>query len=151
MKGGEMKPIFEKIERGILWVLAVMLLIGVIFETVDLITDFFRVVLTPPLLMIEPEVLFHMFGGFLIALMGLKLIKLVLLSLPGESSPIMAVIEVALIGVGQKVVTMEIKTLPASTLLGTAALVLALAVAYWACWFVQAKSRQKVVSGVVEE
>lgn len=139
-----MKHTIEKIEKIVLWVLATMLLIGVLFETIDLISDFFRAILTPPLLMLEPETFFHMFGGFLIALMGLKLIKLVMLSLPEESSPILAVIEVALIGVGQKIVTMDVKTQTPATLLGTAALVLSLAAAYWVCWHVRERSKGKV-------
>jgi uncharacterized membrane protein (DUF373 family) len=79
-----------------------------------------------------------MFGLFLIILMGLKLMHLVMLSLPRHSS-LLAVMEVALIGLGQKVLTLDVKTQPAYTLLGLAALVVALAAAYLTCAYVMAK------------
>ena len=128
-----MQHFIEKTERVILWTLAFLLLACVTLGTVALFVDFLRVLLLPPVLMIKPDTLFHMFGDFLIVLIGLKLIKLVLVSLPGESSPIPVVIEVALIGLGQKVVTMDVKTQSPGSLVGVAALILSLAVAYVAC------------------
>lgn len=138
-----MKHIIEKTEIVLLWVLAFMLLAGVILGTIDLIFIFGETLTKPPILVIKPDTLFHMFGEFLIVLMGLKLIKLVLLNMPGRTSPMTAVIEVALIGVGQKVVTMDLKTQSAATLIGVAALILALSVAYGVCYYVQAQSKAK--------
>jgi len=62
-----------------------------------------------------------------------------MLSMSGESSPITAVIEVALIGVGQKIVTMDIHTRSPMSMLGAASLVLALSVAYICCQRVESK------------
>ena len=140
-----MKLFIEKTEAILLWVLAFLLLAGVVLGTVDLILIFIGILRMPPVLVIQPETLFHMFGEFLIVLMGLKLIKLVLLNLPGRASPMTAVIEVALIGVGQKVVTMDLKTQSPATLVGVAALILALSIAYGVCDYVQARSKGKPV------
>jgi uncharacterized membrane protein (DUF373 family) len=128
-----MHHFIEKVERGVLWVLALLLLASVVLGTVDLIVSFVQILYLPPVLMIKPDTLFYMFGEFLIVLMGLKLIHLVLLSLPDRDSSVVAVIEVALIGVGQKVVTMDVKKYSAASFLGVAALILALSIAYVAC------------------
>ena len=135
----KIKHVIERIEKAVLAVLAIMLVAAILFGTVDLIFNFGSELNTPPRYMLKSDTLFHMFGEFLIILMGLKLIKLVLLSIPGESSPMMAVIEVALIGVGQKVVTMDVKTQNPSTMLGVAALVFSLSIAYGVCWYIQGK------------
>lgn len=135
----KLKHAIERTEKGILWVLAFMLLIAVAFGMIHLVVDLIIALKTPPVMMIKSDTLFSMFGEFLIILMGLKLIKLVMLSMPGESSPITAVIEVALIGVGQKIVTMDIHTQSPMSMLGAASLVLALSVAYVCCQRVESK------------
>jgi uncharacterized membrane protein (DUF373 family) len=129
----KLKHAIEQTEKGILWVLAFMLLIAVAFGMIHLVVDLFVALKTPPLMMIKSDTLFGMFGEFLIILMGLKLIKLVMISMPGESSPITAVIEVALIGVGQKIVTMDIHTQSPASMMGAASLVVALSIAYVCC------------------
>ncbi len=116
-----------------MWILAILLLIGVAFVVVDVLFSFYDALSQPPVFRLSSDVLFHMFGDFLIVLMGLKLIKLVLLSMPGQDSPILAVVEVALIAVGQKVVTMDLKSQSAAQILGVASLILALSVAYGVC------------------
>lgn len=128
-----MENLIEKSEKGILWILAFLLLAVTILGTVDLATGIIRELIEPPYLTVTPETVFHLFGKFLIILMGTKLIKLVLLSLPGESSPIVAVIEVGLIALSQKIVTMDIHTQSPASMGGMAALIFTLSVAHVAC------------------
>ncbi|BDI30751.1 hypothetical protein CCAX7_28020 [Capsulimonas corticalis] len=146
-----MKHFIEKTESILLWVLAFLLLAAVVLGTVDLIFIFVEILRLPPVMVVKPETLFHMFGEFLIILMGLKLIKLVLLNMPGHSSPMTAVVEVALIGVGQKVVTMDLKAQSPATLVGVAALILALSVSYGVCYYIQAQTKGKTAAAASDE
>ena len=121
----------EKIETFIIYVLIAMLLVAVILGTVQLGNELLQTILQPPFLLVEPEALFVSFGLFLIILIGLELLKLLKLHLLHHQMRPEVVIEVAIIAVCNKVVTLNPKDLDAGILLGLAALLLALSAAYY--------------------
>jgi uncharacterized membrane protein (DUF373 family) len=133
-----MTAFIERVEKLILWALIILLLVAILLGTVGLATVVIQEVIEPPWFSIDPHKIFEMFGLFLIILMGLKLMHLVMLSLPRHGS-LLAVIEVALIGLGQKALTLDLKAQPADALLALAALVVAMSAAYLISAYVLAK------------
>ena len=121
----------ERIEAFIVWAMVIMLLIAVVLSTVALGRTLLFEILDPPFLLIEPKTLFHSFGFFLISLIGLELLKVMKLHLSHHSFKPELVIEVAIIALCNKVVTLDVKDMPPQTILGLAALVLALSAGYY--------------------
>ena len=121
----------EKIEALVIYVLIAMLLVAVILGTVQLGNWLVQSIIQPPFLLIEPQTLFSSFGLFLVILIGLELLKLLKLHLLHHKLRPEVVIEVAIIAVCNKVVTLDLKALEGVTLLGLAALLLALSAGYY--------------------
>ena len=121
----------EKLETFIIYVLIAMLLVAVILGTVQLGRELVQTILKPPFLLIEPQALFASFGLFLVILIGLELLKLLKLHLQHHKLRPELVIEVAIIAVCNKVVTLDLKALEGETLIGLAALLLALSAGYY--------------------
>lgn len=128
----------EKTETLIIYILMLMLLVAVILGTVQLGYELVQTILQPPLLLIEPQALFASFGLFLIILIGLELLKLLKLHLSHHKLRPQVVIEVAIIALCNKVVTLDLKLLEGETLIGLAALLLALSAGYYV--FTKARS-----------
>ncbi len=128
----------EKTETFIIYILIAMLLVAVVLGTVQLGYELVQTILQPPFLLMEPQTLFASFGLFLIILIGLELLKLLKLHLSHHKLRPELVIEVAIIAVCNKVVTLDLKLLEGETLIGLAALLLALSAAYYV--FTRARS-----------
>jgi uncharacterized membrane protein (DUF373 family) len=89
-------------------------------------------VLTPPYILLETHQLLELFGQFLLVLIGIELLHSMKVYTVRRVIHLEAVLIVALIAVARKVIVMEPKELPEGTLLGIAAIALALALSYYA-------------------
>lgn len=123
--------VVEKLETYVIYVLIAMMLVSVVMGTAELVRELVVTILTPPLLLIEPESLSQSFGLFLIILIGLELVKLLRLHLLHHKLRPELVIEVAIIAICNKIVTLDAKVISAQTILGLAALVIALSAGYY--------------------
>jgi len=123
--------IVERIESYVIYALIGMLLLSVVLGTIQLGRVLVDMVVQPPFLLIEPAALFHSFGLFLIILIGLELLKLLKLHVLHHNLRPEIVIEVAIIALCNKVVTLDLKTLNPDTTIGLAGLLLALSIAYY--------------------
>lgn len=121
----------ERIEGIILHCLVFMLLASVVMGTVELGRSLVVITLTPPLLMIDPSDLTRLFGLFLVILIGLELLKLIKLHMSHDMVRPELVIEVAIIAVCNKVVTLDPKTMTANIMVGLATLLIALAAGFY--------------------
>ncbi len=115
-----------------MWLLIIMLLLLVIMGTGYLGVIVIQEMIEPPLLIIDPKIVFHSFGLFLIILVGLELMRLLKLHLSHERFKPELVVEVAIIALCSKIVTLDVKGISAGTLLGLAGLLLGLSVSYFA-------------------
>ena len=104
----------ERIEGIILHCLVFMLLTSVVMGTVELGRSLVVIAMTPPPLMIDPSDLTRLFGLFLVILIGLELLKLIKLHMSHDMVRPELVIEVAIIAVCNKVVTLDPKTMTAN-------------------------------------
>ena len=123
--------VIEKFETYVIYVLISMMLVSVVLGTAELVRELVVTILTPPLLLIEPESLSQSFGLFLIILIGLELVKLLRLHLLHHKLRPELVIEVAIIAICNKIVTLDAKVISAQTIMGLAALVIALSAGYY--------------------
>lgn len=121
----------EKFETVITRVLLVMMAGVVLLATVELGWILGKDVLTPPLLMLEIEELLELFGQFLLVLIGIELIHTMKVYIESREIHLEAMLAVALIAVARKIIVLEPKELPQGTLLGIAAMVLALTCGYY--------------------
>jgi uncharacterized membrane protein (DUF373 family) len=121
----------EKFETVITRVLLVMMAGVVLLATVELGWILGKDVLTPPLLLLEIEELLELFGQFLLVLIGIELIHTMKVYIDSREIHLEAMLAVALIAVARKIIVLEPKELSQGTLLGIAAMVLALTCGYY--------------------
>ena len=124
-------PNLEKFEGIITRTLLVLLAGVVLLATFELAWILVRDALTPPVLLLEIHELLDLFGLFLLVLIGIELMHSVKTYIVRREFHLEAVVTVAIIAVARKIIVLEPKELPEGALLGIAALVLALAVAYY--------------------
>ena len=126
-----MLPYFDKFEGVITRVLLVLMAGVVLLATVELGWILGKDVLTPPLFLLDIDELLELFGQFLLVLIGIELMHSMKVYIESREIHLEAVLAVALIAVARKIVVLEPKGLPEETLLGIAAMVLALTVGYY--------------------
>jgi len=121
----------EHFERIITAAVLIMMAIVVVLATVELGWILIKDVLTPPILLLEIEELLDLFGLFLLVLIGIELLHSVKVYVERREVHLQAVLAVALIAIARKVIISDPGQLQTGTLLGMAAIVLALTVGYW--------------------
>jgi len=120
--------LFEKV---ILYVLMGLMAIVLIVATIDLIWTIGVAVSTPPFLLLALEALLDIFGMFLLVLVGLELMDTIKAYVKEHVVHAEIVLLAALIAVARKAITLDLKQLAPAVLFGLAALLLALAAAYF--------------------
>ncbi len=108
-----------------------MLACVVVLATFELGWLIVKDALTPPLFLLEIDELLELFGQFLLVLIGLELMHSVKIYIEQREYHLEAVLSVALIAVARKIITLDAKALPEGTLLGIAAIVVALVLGYY--------------------
>lgn len=119
---------FESIVMRLL-VGMMMLTIGI--ATLELLWLLGQDLLKPPLDLLSINEMMSLFSFFMMILIGLELLDTVKSYLVEHTIRVEAVFMVAMIAITRKVILLEYKDLPPLTLIGLAALVLALAAGYW--------------------
>jgi uncharacterized membrane protein (DUF373 family) len=103
----------------------------VLLATIELAWILVKDVLTPPYILLEIHELLELFGLFLLVLIGIELLHSVKTYIVRREFHLETVLTVAMIAVARKIIVLEPKELPEGTLLGMAALVIALALGYY--------------------
>ena len=126
-----METLFAKIQRSTVVVLAGMLIVVVVLSTAHLGVLIGEEIWRSPRFLIPVEGLLDIFGYFLLVLIGVELLETLRAYLKQDVIHVRVVLEVALIAMARKAIIQEPSAAPGLTLFGTAALILALAVAYY--------------------
>ena len=121
----------EKFEGIVNWSLLVLMACVVLLATVELAWILVKDVLTPPVFLVEIHELLELFSLFLLVLIGIELLHSVKTFLLRREIHLESVLTVAMIAVARKIIVLEPKEWPEGTLLGLAALVLALSISYY--------------------
>ena len=134
-----MLPHIEKFERVIINTLLILMAGVVVLCTIELAWILVMDVLTPPVFLLEIREMLEIFGLFLLVLIGIELLHSIKIYIVRREFHLETVLTVAMIAVARKIIVLEPKELPEGTLLGIAALVIALALGY----YVMRRSRQE--------
>ena len=122
----------KKFERVIVHVLIALMMMVVLLATVELGWIIARDIVTPPVVLLEIEELLEIFGFFLLVLIGVELLETIKAYLVEQVIHVEIVLEVSLIAIARKVIILDLEKYSELTLIGMAALILAIAAAVYA-------------------
>jgi len=121
----------KKIEKMIVVSLIVMMVLVVLISTIELAVLIIKDIIEPPRYWLGIDQLFEIFGFFLMLLIGVELLETIKAYLSESVVHSEIVLEVALIAISRKVITLEVKAYEPLTLIGIAALIASIALAYF--------------------
>jgi len=110
--------------------LIVLMSIVVLLAALELAWLLVHDILSPPLLILELDELLNIFGFFMLILIGLELLETIRAYLAEHVVHAEVVVEVAIIAIARKVIILDIKEYESLSLIGIAAIIVALAVAF---------------------
>jgi uncharacterized membrane protein (DUF373 family) len=122
----------EKFEKYVVSTLIVMMVIVIAVAIVELGWIIVLDLVRPPILLLEIADLLEIFGFFLLVLIGIELLETIKAYLSDHVIHVEIVLEVALIAIARKVIILDIEKYDGLTIIGTAALILAVAAACYA-------------------
>lgn len=123
--------IIEWVERAIVFFLVILLLISLVLGTIDLSLVVLKGIFDSPIFLIRSDTLFKTFGLFLVIVIGLELLKSIKSYLIyGTINPAF-VVEVAIIALGNKLITMDITHSKPGILIGIGVILFGLSALYF--------------------
>jgi uncharacterized membrane protein (DUF373 family) len=125
-----MQAFLKKFERIIVLSLITMMVIVVVLATIELGWIIIRDIVTPPVILLEIDELLEIFGFFLLVLIGIELLETIKAYLLTNVIHVEIVLEVALIAIARKVIILDLDKYESLTLVGIAALIAAVALAF---------------------
>ena len=125
-----MQEFLKKFEHIIVLSLITMMVIVVVLATVELGWIIIRDIVTPPIILLEIDELLEIFGFFLLVLIGIELLETIKAYLLTNVIHVEIVLEVALIAIARKVIILDLNKYESLTLVGIAALIAAVALAF---------------------
>jgi len=121
----------QKFERIVIATLILMLVVVVFLSVVELAWVLVSDILTPPVLILEIRELLGLFSLFLLVLIGIELLETMKKYYAEGRIELDVIINVSLIAIGRKIITMDPKEYDPMTLVGMAAIILSLFIGYW--------------------
>lgn len=127
-----MIAMIKKLERMLILALVAMMALVVVLATVELGWIITKDVVSPPVFLLEIEELLEIFGLFMLVLIGIELLETIVKTYLHQSADhARIVMSVAIIAVARKVIILDVKDASELTLLGLAAIILALCIGYY--------------------
>ncbi len=127
-----MIQLVQRVEQIIVRVLILLLLIATLLGTFALGRVLVLEIAAPPAWLIDPRSLFEAFGLFVVILIGLELLRSMILFVREERIQPAIVVEVAIIALCNKVITLDLSKTNGLTLLGIAGVLVGLGATYLA-------------------
>jgi uncharacterized membrane protein (DUF373 family) len=126
-----METLLTKAQKLIAFTLGILLIVVVALSTVHLGVLIAQEIWKTPRFLIPVQGLLEIFSFFLLILIGLELLETLKAYLKKDVVHVRLVLEVALIAIARKIIVLEPGSVAASTMFGVAALIFALAVAFY--------------------
>ncbi len=124
--------IVERIEKVVVTGLLVLMLLVVIAGSIELVFVIFEAMAEPPrFMLLDINELLRIFGFFLLVLIGLELLATIRMYIQDDMIHVELVMVVALIAVSRKIIVLDYSKTDAITVLGIAALIIALSAGYY--------------------
>jgi uncharacterized membrane protein (DUF373 family) len=130
-KDNGMLILLKRFEHCIVLSLILMMIVVVLLSTIELGWLIVKDMLTPPIVLLEIDELLELFGFFMLVLIGIELLETIRAYYVDHSVHAEIVIKVAIIAIARKIIILDVKDLPSLTLIGIAAIVIALSAAYY--------------------
>lgn len=124
-----MSELLKKFEKAVTVTLVGLMALVVLLATIELGWVIINDIITPPVILLEIDELLDIFGIFLLVLIGVELLETIKTYLKENVVHIEVVLTVAMIAIARKVIILDVKDLSPITLVGIAAIILALALA----------------------
>jgi uncharacterized membrane protein (DUF373 family) len=124
-----MLDLLKKFEKAVTATLVALMAVVVLLATIELGWIIVQDIITPPVLLLEIDELLDIFGLFLLVLIGVELLETIKAYLKENVVHFEVVLTVAMIAIARKVITLDVKELQSMTLVGIAAIIVALAAA----------------------
>ncbi len=139
----QVEKLLKKFEHYIVIGLLVMMSLVVLLSTVELGVIIVERMLSgePMLFLLNITDMLEIFGFFMMILIGIELIETIKVYLVEESIHIEVICLVAIVAIARKVIILDVYKLPPITLLGIAAIILALSVGYF---FIKKAMNEKI-------
>jgi uncharacterized membrane protein (DUF373 family) len=127
------EKLIKKFERYIIIGLLVMMILVVFIGTVELAIMLVERMLSPfpKWILLNISEMLEIFGFIMMILIGIELIETIKIYLVDESIHVEVICLVAIVAIARKVIILDVDKLPPVTLLGIAAIILALSVGYF--------------------
>ena len=126
-----METLLNKAQKFIALTLAILLILVVTLSIIHLGVLIAEEIWKPPRVLIPVQGLLDIFAFFLLVLIGVELLDTLKAYVKKDAIRVRLVLEVALIAMARKVIIVEPDGIPGITLLGIAAIILALGVAFY--------------------
>ncbi len=126
-----MKNVMDWFERIVVYILIVLMMLLILLAVAGLVIALIRESVHQPSSILGVDRLLEYFGYVLLVMIGVELLDAIQAYLMEHVVHVEVVLEVALIAVARKIIILDLKDVPSTTLFGIAALVTALAVAFY--------------------
>lgn len=140
--------ILKKFEKGLIQLLMGLMAIVLVLGTLDLGWFVIRNIITPPYVLFDVNLLLDVFGMFMLVLIGIELLETIMKTYITQGPPhYETVLSVAIIAIARKVIILDVKKVESLSLIGIAAIILALTVGY----FMMKRARQEKEKALAAE
>jgi uncharacterized membrane protein (DUF373 family) len=130
----------HKIIRHVVRLLAVLMVLVIIWGIFDVLWVLYQRMKEPPYFLLNLNDILATFGAFLAVLIAIEIFLNITLYLRDDIIHVKLVLATALMAIARKVIVFDFKVLDAQYVYATAAVVVALGIAYW---LVSKSSREK--------
>jgi uncharacterized membrane protein (DUF373 family) len=138
-----MIPLIKKFERILILSLVVMMAAVLFLAALELLWVLIKDIVSPPMFLLEIDELLEIFGLFMLVVIGIELLETIVKTYVHEAvDHTKIVMTVAIIAICRKVIILDVGPDDYGTMLGIAALVLALCVGYFLLRYVQKKEEE---------
>ena len=121
----------KRFEQVVTKLLIAMMGFVIVLAVVDLAWILIQDLLSPPFALLDIDELLDVFGLFLLVLIGIELLETLKAYVRDRVIRAEVVILVGVIAVARKIVTLEVKDVSSGSLIGVAAIVIALGITYY--------------------
>lgn len=146
-----MLSFLRRFQKIIVVSLVAMMVLTVFLTTIELAWMLILDITTEPMFLLEIQELLDLFGLFLLVLIGIELIETLRTYLTDHEIHAEVVFTVALIAIGRKVIILDVKELPSLTLVGIAAIILAMSFGYFLLKYLRHHEKEDEAAGILKK
>lgn len=124
---------FKWVTNGILYAMMFILIASMLLGSIDLFMKFYEAVISkdPYPMVISVNDLYNFFSIILIIVVGYELFKSMTIILDQKKIPVREIMQIAMIALANKVITLDVKTFGMESMIGLAVIIACLGLAYF--------------------